>query len=316
MSDHPALTEEGGISGPAQGEAVSDYFSFSEIFRRVLASGDEELDRGGLALFLSALGAGGALGLTFLARIVLTEGAGEAEPGLVGNLLYPVGFLVIVLGRYQLYTENTLTPVLLVMTRLASLRDLLRLWSIVFFGNMAGAALFAAAVAYTTVLTPERAATALAIGRHAVATSPMDLFYRSVVAGTIVAAMVWVVHAMRDSIGRAVVVYVMMYLVGAGTFFHVITSSLEAFYAAFADPAVGFWPIWPRFVAPVLAGNTLGGVVIVAMLHYAQISEKMSGDVYAPYGRRLDGSRLVFGSRDDADRRMIPAPSEDAGRSS
>ena len=263
---------------PDEGEAVSDYFGFTEIFKRLLATAHHELDVTNLYLFWSALGAGGALGLTFLARVIFTTQAHEIEPGLIGNILYPVGFLIIVLGRYQLFTENTLTPVVLVLTRLASIWALLRLWVIVFVGNMVGAIAFAAAIAYSKVLTPERAAKALEIGHHAVATPWMEVFYRAVIAGWIVAAMVWLVHAMRDSIGRAAVIYVLMYFVGVGSFFHVITSSIEVFYAAFADPSVNIWALWPNFVAPVLLGNTFGGIIFVAVLNYAQFAEHKDSD--------------------------------------
>ena len=284
-----------GSHSPEEGEAVTDYFGFTEIFRRVLSTADHELKVSNVFLFWSALGAGGAIGLTFLARVIFTETAGEAEPGIVGNMLYPVGFLIIVLGRYQLFTENTLTPVVLVLTRLASLRNLLRLWLVVFFGNMLGALLFGAAVAYSEVFTPERTAMAIEIGHHAVETAWLEIFYRGVIAGWIVAAMVWLVHAMRDSIGRAVVIYVLMYFVGVGGFFHVITSSVEVFYVAFADPAVNFWALWPNFVAPVLIGNTLGGIVFVAVLNYAQFAEHKDSDMFERYGKRMSARDWIFG---------------------
>ncbi|QWC57142.1 formate/nitrite transporter family protein [Erythrobacter sp. 3-20A1M] len=282
---------------PEEGEAVSDYFGFTEIFKRVLSTADHELDVSNLYLFWSALGAGGALGLTFLARVIFTESAGEIEPGLLGNLLYPVGFLIIVLGRYQLFTENTLTPVVLVLTRLASLRDLLRLWLVVFVGNMVGAIAFAAAIAYSNVFTPERAARAMEIGHHAIETEWLEIFYRGIIAGWIVAAMVWLVHAMRDSIGRALVIYVLMYFIGVGTFFHVITSSVEAFYIAFADPTVNFWVLWPNFVAPVLIGNTLGGIIFVAVLNYAQFAEHKDSRMFERY-ERMSMKQWLFGHRE------------------
>lgn len=282
---------------PDEGEAVADYLGFTDVFRRVLSTADHELDVSNLYLFWSALGAGGAIGLTFLARVIFTQSAGEVEPGIIGNILYPVGFLIIVLGRYQLFTENTLTPVVLVLTRLASIRDLLRLWIVVFIGNMVGAILFAAAIAYSKVLTPERTAKALEIGHHAIESQWLEIFYRGIAAGWIVAAMVWLVHAMRDSIGRALVIYVLMYFVGVGSFFHVITSSVEVFYVYFADHSVSFWALWPNFVAPVLIGNTLGGIVFVAVLNYAQFSEHKDSKMFERYGERMSLRDWSFGRR-------------------
>lgn len=293
----PDSAETNVSNSPDEGEAVSDYFGFTEIFKRVLSTADHELDVSNMYLFWSALGAGGAIGLTFLARVIFTQTAGEVEPGIVGNMLYPVGFLIIVLGRYQLFTENTLTPVVLVLTRLASIRDLLRLWVVVFVGNMVGAILFAAGIAYSKVLNPERTAVALEMGHHAVESQWMEIFYRGIIAGWIVAAMVWLVHAMRDSIGRAFVIYVLMYFVGVGSFFHVITSSVEVFYIAFADHSVSFWSLWPTFVAPVLIGNTLGGILFVAVLNYAQFSEHKDSDMFERYGERMSLRDWSFGRK-------------------
>ena len=286
---------ESANGAPSEGEAVADYFAFTEIFKRVLSTADHELESSNMYLFWSALGAGGAIGLTFLARVIFTETAGEMEPGLIGNILYPVGFLIIVLGRYQLFTENTLTPVVLVLTRLASVRDLLRLWIIVFIGNMVGAFLFALGIAFSEVFTPERAAKALEIGHHAIETPWLEVFYRGIIAGWIVAAMVWLVHAMRDSVGRAAMIYVLMYFVGVGSFFHVITSSVEVFYASLADPTVSFWALWPNFIAPVFLGNTIGGVFFVAVLNYAQFAEHKDSKMFEKYGKRMSASQWLFG---------------------
>lgn len=281
LADREAVADS-----PDEGEAVSDYFGFTEIFQRVLATANHELDVSNLYLLLSALGAGGAIGLTFVARVVLTTTAHEQEPGMLGNLLYPIGFLIIVLGRYQLFTENTLTPVVLVLTRFAKLTELLRLWVVVFIGNMAGAIAFAAALAYSNIFLPERAMKALEMGRHSAEASWLEVFYRAIIAGWVVAAMVWLVHAMRDSVGRALVIYVLMYFIGVGSFYHVITSSVEVFYASFRDPSVDFWSLWPNFVAPVLIGNTLGGIIFVAILNYAQFSEHKDSDALKKFDRR------------------------------
>ena len=111
---------------PSASEAVSDIFSTDEIFHRVMASALEESQRSTRLLFMSSLAAGLSIGLTFLARAGLTGLMPADATGLFGNLLYPIGFVFIILGRYQLFTENTLTPVTLVLKRLVSLP---RLWS-------------------------------------------------------------------------------------------------------------------------------------------------------------------------------------------
>ncbi|EAU42446.1 putative transporter [Fulvimarina pelagi HTCC2506] len=287
--------DESLLNAPDEGRTLADYFSFEEVFARVLSSADHELDVSNRYLFWSALGAGGAIGLTFLARVILTEAAGEETPGFLGNLMYPVGFLIIVIGRYQLFTENTLTPVVLVLTKLTSIASLLRLWTIVLIGNLVGAMAVAALIAYVDVLTVQRVAKAIEIGRHAYETEWLTIAARALIAGWIVAAMVWLVHAARDTVSRMMVVFILMYFLGICGFFHVITSSVEVFFLAFRTD-VSFFALFPNFVAPVLIGNTVGGVIFVAVLNYAQFAEHRESKLFEPYGEPLSYRDWIFGS--------------------
>ncbi|MEM6647463.1 MAG: formate/nitrite transporter family protein, partial [Bacteroidota bacterium] len=153
---------------PAAGHAVRDIFSTDEIFRRIVATADEEFQRSGRLLFLSGLAAGLSIGLSLLARATMTAHAGGGDEAiLIGNLLYPVGFLLIVLGRYQLFTENPLTPVTLVMTRIASIPLLLRVWGIVLVANLMGAAIAALMFTKTSVMEPKAMDAAIKFGNHA-----------------------------------------------------------------------------------------------------------------------------------------------------
>ncbi|MBP0614973.1 formate/nitrite transporter family protein [Jiella mangrovi] len=287
--------EESLDNAPSEGSTIRDFFSFEEIFARVLSVADHELEASNRYLFWSGLGAGGAIGLTFLARVVFADSAHEETPGLLGNLLYPVGFLIIVLGRYQLFTENTLTPVVLVLTKLASVANLARLWLVVLVANMVGAVAVAALLAYFDVFNPPRLKLAIDIGRHAYETAWFDIFSKAIIAGWIVAAMVWLIHACKDTMSRIAIVWFLMYLVGVGGFFHVITSSVEVFFLAFREADVDLLPLLPQFVLPVLLGNTIGGVTFVAVLNYALFAEHKDSKLFERYGDRLDWRDWLFG---------------------
>ncbi|TFF20735.1 formate/nitrite transporter family protein [Jiella endophytica] len=287
--------EESLDNAPSDGSTIRDFFSFEEIFARVLSVADHELDATNRYLFWSGLGAGGALGLTFLARVIFAETAHEATPGVVGNLLYPVGFLIIVLGRYQLFTENTLTPVVLVLTKLASVANLARLWLVVLVANMVGAVGVAALLAYFDVLDAPRLEKAIEIGRHAHETGWFKIFSKAIIAGWIVAAMVWLVHACKDTVSRILVVWLLMYFIGVGAFFHVITSSVEVFFLAFRESDVDLLPLFPEFVLPVLLGNTIGGVTFVAVLNYALFAEHKDSRLFERYGERLNWRDWLIG---------------------
>ncbi|WP_435361570.1 formate/nitrite transporter family protein [Haloarchaeobius sp. DFWS5] len=124
---------------PAAGEAVGDRFSTDEIFQRVVATADEEVGTSTRKLYLSGLAAGFAITLTFFVYGTLKAAFPNDTTGLLAALLYPLGFVYIIMGRYQLYTENTLTPVALVLTRVASVPSLFRVWAGVLAGNLTGA---------------------------------------------------------------------------------------------------------------------------------------------------------------------------------
>ncbi|MGI9018995.1 MAG: formate/nitrite transporter family protein [Euzebya sp.] len=255
---------------PSGGEAVEDLLSADDIFQRLAATADDEFRRSPRNLFFSGIAAGLSIGVTFLARAALgaqTETVGE----LPGDLLYPLGFILVVLGRYQLFTENTLTPVTLVLTRLASIPALLRLWGVVVVANLIGAGAAAWLYSVGDALDTNITFVATELAKESL-DQPLDtLFIRGVMAGVLVASMVWLVHAMREGIGRIVVVYLTMLLIPVAHLYHCITGFSEVFYGVLIGQgtllqAFGF------FVA-VAAGNIIGGVTLVAFINYGQTDQ-------------------------------------------
>ena len=253
---------------PASGHAVRDLFSTDEIFQRLVASADEEFVRPPRLLFFSGLAAGLSVALSFVARASVTAATG-GEAALVSNLLYPVGFLIIVLGRYQLYTENTLAPVVLVLARIASIRMLLRLWGIVLAANLLGATIMGWILAHTGVFDPDSIAAAMEIAQHPFHTTWDDIFWKAVFAGWLVASMVWLNHAARDTITRFFLVFAIMFLVPTADLYHCITGTSEAMFFVFRG-GVSFAEAVTHFLIPVVLGNTVGGVLLVALVNFAQ----------------------------------------------
>ncbi|NDJ54957.1 MAG: formate/nitrite transporter family protein, partial [Chloroflexi bacterium] len=270
-------TENGDIDesqsgAPAGGYAVRDFFSTDEIFRRVAASAHEEFALPVRMLFLSGLAAGLSIGLSFLARASVTALIPQDSSGLVGNLLYPIGFLLIVLGRYQLFTENTLTPVTLVLTRIASIPALLRNWGIVLGANLLGAITLAVLLSVTNVFNPETAEVAREFARHAIEFSAIDLLFKGIIAGWLVASMVWLIHAARETISRFAIVFVLMYFIPTADLYHCIVGACEVAFLVFEGGTNVIDALFGFFI-PVLIGNTIGGVLLVGILNYAQTKE-------------------------------------------
>jgi formate/nitrite transporter FocA (FNT family) len=283
--------EQSRSGAPAVGRVVRDRFSTDEVFQRIVAAADEEITAGNRELFFSGLAAGFAISITVLLYVTMSASTG-GDP-ILSVMLYPLGFVYIIIGGYQLYTENTLPPVALTLERLASLPALLRNWLVVLAGNFLGGLGGAAALAWGGVLSPEAAAVAASVAQKGIETAAWPLFVKSVFAGLIVAGVVWVEYAARDTISRLAVIYLAFLAIPLGGLFHVVVSFTETMYLAFAGDLsllVGL----TDFVGPVLLGNTVGGVVLVTVVNYFQTSEK-----------RLAGARFEGGRRQLSNREML-----------
>ena len=254
---------------PAAGEALRDLFSTDEIFHRLVIAADEEFSRSTRLLFMSGLAAGLSISLSFLGMTALTALWPGDMARLVGCLLYPLGFLFVIMGRYQLFTENTLTPVTLVLTRIASIPRLLRIWGVVLAANVLGAGLCAYVLATTGVFSPEMAEVAYGFGEHFLTMSWADLFWKGVFAGWLVAGMVWLNYAARDMTARFLITFVLIYTVAAAELAHCIVGSAEVLYVVFKGGA-SFGTFLLDFLVPAVLGNTVGGVGLVAILNFSQ----------------------------------------------
>ena len=275
MAQHPAEASSDTLTDPSaqapnEGEAVKDFFSTDEIFLRVLATADHELEQPLPTFAWGALAAGLIIGFSFLARVVFAEALPGSSP-VVHKLLYPVGFIFVILGRYPLFTENTLTPVTLALTRFASLRELLRIWGLSFGLNVVGAFLFALLLAHTGLLSAEAAELAHGFGEHLLTTSWADAFFKALLAGWLIAGLVWLVHAARDTAARLLLIWLVVYLQVSADLFHCIVGSVETLYTVLTGGAT-FGAYLLDFLLPVTLGNMVGGVVFVAVLNYAQFS--------------------------------------------
>ena len=255
---------------PAVGHVLRDRFSADEVFQRIIAAADEEITSGSRELFFSGLAAGFAITITFLLYVSLTASTG-GDP-ILSAMLYPLGFIYIIIGGYQLYTENTLPPVALVLERLASIPALLRNWAVVLAGNFTGGALGAIALAYGGVLSTDAAAVAEGLGQKGVETAPVTLFAKAAFAGLIVAGVVWVVFASQDTVSRVIIIYLAFLSIPVGGLYHVVVSFTEMVYLVLRGD-LAFLTGMTEFVIPVLVGNTVGGIALVTVVNYFQTTE-------------------------------------------
>jgi len=211
------------------------------------------------------------MGLTGLSVAIVQATLGPNQLSeLVAHLVYPLGFIAVIIGRAQLFTENTLYPVILVLDEPRHLRKMLRLWGIVFFANVFGALIFAALAIRTPALRPEYALELIKLGLSALGSgSAAHIFWSGVIGGWLIALVAWMVSASHWTIGQIAIIGMVTFVVGLGHFAHCIATSGEILSAVVGGQATpGAYGHWILFAT---LGNIAGGVTIVSLLNYGQV---------------------------------------------
>jgi len=276
---HPeqvAAEEEDGITREEREDVEERQRLRSPLVYEIIRSeGEAELKRPLASLWWSGVAAG--LGISFS---VVTEGILHRHlpdapwRPLLENFGYCVGFLIVVLGRLQLFTENTITAVLPLAKARTRENFLLtaRLWGVVFVANMAGTLLFAAAAVYLNLFTVEQLAGLLEISSHLMAKSETEMLLHALPAGFLVAAMVWMMPSAEGS--EFWVILFMTYLIALGDVGDVIAGSAEAFLLLLSGE-VDIRQVLFGFALPAFVGNVLGGTILFTVLAYAQVKEEL-----------------------------------------
>lgn len=239
-----------------------------EIIR---TQGDHELERTVAALFWSALAAGLTMGLSLMAMGLFNSRLPDGETSkVIASLGYSAGFLAVILARQQLFTENTLTAVLPVMTKpsLGNFGRLMRLWGVVLGGNLVGTILVSYVMLYLPIFDAKTDEAFLEIGRKVMEHDTSQMFAKGIVSGWMIATMVWMIPSQENA--KIAIIVLITYLMALGDFTHIVVGSAEVSYLVWAGE-VTWEQFWLHFAGPTLAGNIIGGSFIFALISHAQI---------------------------------------------
>ena len=233
--------------------------------------GDMELERSIAALFWSALAAGLTMGLSLMGMGLLNSRLPDGDGfKVIASFGYCAGFLAVILSRQQLFTENTLTAVLPIMSKptLKNFGRLLRLWAVVLVGNLMGTLLVAYVMLHLPIFDTQTDKAFLEIGRKVMENDASQMFAKGIISGWMIATMVWMIPSMESA--KMWIIILITYLMALGDFTHIVVGTAEVSYLVFAGelPWKDFWLI---FAGPTLAGNIIGGSFIFALISHAQI---------------------------------------------
>jgi len=278
MSDREQMVQHEKRRSPLSDREIEEADDRSSTTAKVVheairLEGTEELERPSTSIAWSGLAAGMTMGCSMIAQGVLLTRLPEAPwKELVAAFGYCLGFLFVTMGRQQLFTETTLTVMLPFLQGTHRIGDVVRYWSIVFAANILATLLFAAAVSIPHLFPADVMDSFVKLGVKAVDPGFLVVLVKGVFAGWLIALMVWLMPA--ASTAKFVVIVAVTWLIAIAEFSHVIAGSVEGSLAAMHG-AIGWGDYLIGFLVPALVGNSIGGVVFVALLNHAQVKAEI-----------------------------------------
>lgn len=244
------------------------------IYKVIEKEGVEELERPAVSLWWSGVAAGIAISMSVVSEAFLHHYLPDAPwRPLVENFGYCIGFIIVIHGRMQLFTEHTITVILPLVTKFS--RKLLwattRLWGIVLAANLVGTFLAALAIYHGNIMIPEFVEASMALSHHFAEKTPMEALLHGIPAGFLIAALVW---CMPNTGSKLPMIILLTYLIALGEFAHVVAGSTEVFLLLIAGE-INIASAVFGLILPALIGNIIGGSGLFTMLAYGQIQEEI-----------------------------------------
>jgi formate/nitrite transporter FocA (FNT family) len=278
MTDREQMVEHEKRQSPLSDREIEEADDRSSTSAKVVheairLEGTEELERPSSSIAWSGIAAGLTMGCSMIAQGLLQAKLPDASwRELVASLGYSLGFVFVTMGRQQLFTETTLTVMLPVLHRSHTIAQVIRYWAIVFAANIAGTVLIAGAVSIPGVFRPDVLHAFTELGQKAVEPGFVGVLIKGVFAGWLIALMVWLMPAASSA--KFFVIIAVTWLIASAQFSHVIAGAVEGAFAAMHG-AISLDSYLIEFLLPAFIGNSIGGVVFVALLNHAQVKAEI-----------------------------------------
>lgn len=250
-----------------------------DILEKAISEGEEQMNRSAMSLLLSSSAAGLIISFTVMAVAVFTTMLQDTEPmtqRVLTALVYPLGFVLCILSRTQLFTEHTATAVYPILDKRFPVRRLFSLWCIIICGNLLGGLASSQLLVQADDVIHAYEGY-IKIADHLLAYDSGSLFISAVLAGWLMALAAWITLSTPSTLSQIVIIYIVTFIIGIGGLHHSIAGSVEMFVGYFISnnyslADVGF------FVSHALAGNLVGGSIFVALLNYGHIRQTQKSD--------------------------------------
>ena len=250
-----------------------------EIAERAENVGSDRLDRGDLEILVTSIIGGGEVSIGALAAMTVIGAAMTAVPSLdlyaalaLAGLVFPIGFLFVIVGRSELFTENFLIPVVAVLKTERTPGSLVWLWTISWVGNMVGCAGTA-----VLLLVPGSIGQPILHGYTAYAdyklgVQPLGVFISAILAGGVMSTLTWSLLSMQHAVARMLVICAGAYVLMAANLSHsIVSASILLVGFVSTQHGLGDVVVWLLIAT---AGNLLGGVGLVTLFRLAQVHQQ------------------------------------------
>jgi formate/nitrite transporter FocA (FNT family) len=202
---------------------------------------------------------------------VSSGGYGDLATELLLASAYAVGFIFVILGRSELFTEHTTLAVIPVIDGRSSLKKLGRLWGTVYIGNILGGIAFCLlALQLVPGLGSIEASVFGAIASKLVSHSFYWIFVAGIFAGWLMGLLAWLIAAAESMISRIFIIWMVTATIGILHLPHSIAGNVEVLFGLLATSAVTLGE-YITFLSLATLGNAVGGAIFVGVLKYSHV---------------------------------------------
>lgn len=247
----------------------------NQILDEQINTGLKEFDRSNGALFISALTAGLEVGFSVLLMgTIFTLFHSTVSPEALKMYLafcYPIGFIFVIIGRSELFTEHTALAILPVLNGSVLIKHLLILWGLVYSGNLIGGYLFGLLLSKIGAATGIIETAAFSHLANELISHEWDtILLSALLAGWMMGLLGWLVTSSQETISRIIVIILVTAIIGAAGLHHCIIGSIEVFSGMITSDEITLQD-YLRFQFWATIGNTVGGSVFVAVLKFSNV---------------------------------------------
>ncbi len=247
----------------------------AQILHEQIETSLHEHRRSRFSLLLSSFSAGLEVGFSLLLMATAyTMFAADNSENFVHVLMafcYPLGFLFVIIGRSELFTEHTTLAIFPVLNGSETIRNLFVLWGIVYFGNIVGGCIFS----YLTVFVGQEMGMIKPDTFYELAHKLIDykshvILISGIFAGWLMGLLAWLIASVNETISRILMVILVTTVIGYLGLHHSIVGNIELFAGFISSDKITFG-MYIKTLLLASFGNLIGGVFFVALLKFSHV---------------------------------------------